>query len=91
LGLLQREVAERIGVTESTVTNWELNRTAPALRFLTRIIDLLGFDARPAGVSLADRLVTYRTAQGLSRKAAARMLGVDPGTLQKWESGRRSP
>lgn len=34
LGLLQREVTERLGVGEATVTNWELNRTIPALRFL---------------------------------------------------------
>src|SRR6266511_2668936 len=27
LGLLQREVAERLGADECTVTNWELNRT----------------------------------------------------------------
>jgi transcriptional regulator with XRE-family HTH domain len=50
LGLLQREFAERLGVTESTVTNWELNRTTPALRFLPAIIALLGFDPRPAGM-----------------------------------------
>jgi transcriptional regulator with XRE-family HTH domain len=29
LGLLQRELAERIGVSKETVTNWELGRTSP--------------------------------------------------------------
>ena len=48
LGLLQREVAEQLGVDKSTVTNWELNRTTPTLRFSPRIIGLLGFDPRPA-------------------------------------------
>lgn len=56
LGLLQREVAARLGVTESTVTNWELNRTSPKIRFLPGIIALLGYDPRPAGVTLADQL-----------------------------------
>ncbi len=79
LGLLQREVAERLGVTESTVTNWELKRTNPALRFLPRIIAQLGFDPRPTGATLAEQLVACRTARGLSREAAARLLGVDPG------------
>jgi transcriptional regulator with XRE-family HTH domain len=35
--------------------------------------------------------VTYRTARGLSREAAARMLVVAQGTLWRWESGRRTP
>lgn len=91
LGLLQRELADQLGVTESTVTNWELNRTAPALRFLPHIISLLGFDPRPAGPTLAQQLLTCRTARGLSREAAARLLGVDPGTLWRWEGGRRTP
>ncbi len=50
----QREVVERLGVGEATVTNWELNRTAPALRFLPGIITLLGCDLRPAAVTLAE-------------------------------------
>ncbi len=29
LGLLQWELAERIGVSKETVTNWELGRTTP--------------------------------------------------------------
>ncbi|HUQ15979.1 MAG TPA: helix-turn-helix transcriptional regulator [Gemmatimonadales bacterium] len=91
LGLLQREVAEWLGVTESTVTNWELNRTEAELRFLPRIIALLGFDPRPAGVTLGEQLLVCRTARGLSREAAARILGVDPGTLWKWESDQRTP
>ena len=38
LGLLQGEVADRLGVTESSVTNWELSRTEPELRFLPGIV-----------------------------------------------------
>jgi transcriptional regulator with XRE-family HTH domain len=91
LNLLQREVADRLGVTESTVTNWELNRTTPALRFLPRIIALLGVDPRPSGTTPIEQLVACRTARGLSREAAARILCVDPGTLWTWESGRRLP
>ena len=80
LGWLQPELTEQLGVDEGTVTNWELNRTAPGLRFLPRIIALLGFDPRPAGLTRADQLVTP-TRRGLSWEAAAQLLGVDPGTL----------
>jgi transcriptional regulator with XRE-family HTH domain len=91
LGLLQRELADSLGVTESTVTNWELNRTTPALRFLPRIITLLGFDPRPAGTTLAAELMSYRTGRGLSQEAAARLLAIDPGTLSRWERATRRP
>jgi DNA-binding transcriptional regulator YiaG len=91
LGLLQRELAERLGVAESTVTNWELNHTQPELRFRPRIINILGYDPRPGGATLADQLLVSRTGQSLSPEAAARMVGVGPGTLWKWESGRSVP
>lgn len=81
LGLPQREVAERLGVTESTVTNWELNRARPALRFIPGLIRLLGYVPYPAGMTLADRLVACRTAQGLSQEATAR----------RWERSVRVP
>ncbi|MGH7631103.1 MAG: helix-turn-helix domain-containing protein [Gemmatimonadales bacterium] len=47
LGLRQREVAEQLGVDPCTATNWELNRTSPALRYLPRILGLLGFYPSP--------------------------------------------
>jgi DNA-binding XRE family transcriptional regulator len=65
LGLLQREVAERLGVVPGTLTNWELNRTKPALRFLPGIINLLGFDPSAPGASLGERLKAWRHRAGV--------------------------
>jgi transcriptional regulator with XRE-family HTH domain len=42
LGLLQREVAELIGVTTLTITNWELGRTKPGARSLPGLLRFLG-------------------------------------------------
>src|SRR5207244_12451497 len=67
LGLLQREVAERLGVDETTVTNWELNRTTPTLRFLPGLVRFIGDAPRAAGASLGERLVTSRRGRGLSQ------------------------
>jgi len=91
LGLLQREVAERLGVDPCTVTNWELNRTSPALCFLPRIIGLIGFDPLPPGRSLGERFRAARRRAGCSRERFARLLGVDPGTLGRWERNLRVP
>ena len=71
------------GADQCTVTNWELNRTSPALRFIPALARFLGYLPLPAGGTLAERLVAYPTARGLSQEAAARLLGVDPGTLSR--------
>jgi transcriptional regulator with XRE-family HTH domain len=91
LGLLQREVAERTGADTSTVTNWELNRTEPALWFLPGIIRFLGYSPSTDDGSIGGRLLAYRRERGLSQAAFARLLGVDPGTLGRWERGLRMP
>ena len=91
VGLLQRELAERLGVDETTVTNWELNRTAPALRFLPGIVRFLGYVLRAAENTLGERLLGFRRERGLSQAAFGRSLGIDPGTLARWERGSRWP
>jgi transcriptional regulator with XRE-family HTH domain len=91
LGLLQREVAERLGVDQTTVTNWELNRTVPALRFLPGIIRLIGYVPVASGPSPADRLRHSRRSLGLSQKRLAGLLGVDESTVARWERGSRHP
>jgi transcriptional regulator with XRE-family HTH domain len=91
LGLLQREVAERLGVDHCTVTNWELNRTKPALRFLPGIINLLGFDPSAPSASLGERLKAWRHRAGLPQDRFARLIGIDPATLSRWERNLRVP
>ncbi|HKZ19445.1 MAG TPA: helix-turn-helix transcriptional regulator [Acidimicrobiia bacterium] len=42
LGLLQKDVAQQLGVSKDTVRNWEANRTQPGRLFLLRIAEFLG-------------------------------------------------
>jgi transcriptional regulator with XRE-family HTH domain len=91
LKMLQRDVAARIGVTESSVFNWEANSAAPELRYMPAIIRFLGYNPLPEGKTWGERLVRQRTTLGFSQKAAARRLGVDPSTLARWERGEVEP
>lgn len=91
LGLLQREAAERIGTDHCSVTNWELNRTNPALRFLPGIVRFLGYVPWAVNGSIGDRLLAYRRERAIPQDIMARRLGVDPGTLGRWERGLRIP
>jgi DNA-binding XRE family transcriptional regulator len=43
LGLFRREVAEMIGVDETTIYNWESNRNAPAARVIRRVVEFLSY------------------------------------------------
>ncbi len=75
--------------TPCTISNWELNRTSPALRFIPGLIRFLGYLPFPAGDTLAEQLMACRTALGLPQAAFARLLGV--GTLSRWEENLRAP
>jgi len=88
LGLFQKQVAEQIGVTESTIFNWESNETQPPNRHVPRIIAFLGYNPIVTGSSLAERLTSSRKLLGLTRKRAAAIAGLNESTLAKLERGR---
>jgi len=89
--LLQKQVADRLGVDKTSVYNWENNRTTPAFEYMPAIIRFLGYDPQPPARDWGDRLAQCRKAAGLSQKEAARQMQVDPGTLARWERGQRQP
>ena len=92
LGLLQKDVAKKIGVNKSTITNWELNHNFPELRFIPAIIEFLGYwPYDTSGDNLGQQIVAKRTKLGLSQKELALLLEVDPSTLGRWEQGRGQP
>jgi transcriptional regulator with XRE-family HTH domain len=91
LKMLQGEVAEQLGVDKASVFNWEANVGQPEIRFMPAIIRFLDYNPLPDAKSLAERLVRQRTTLGLSRDAAAMEIGVDAGTLARWERGEREP
>ena len=77
LGLLQREAAERIGVTECSVYNWENGVSSPDFRKLPKIIAFLGYNPVPEPTEEAERQEWKRRSMGLSQKeAAGRLDGV---------------
>ena len=92
LGLLQREVAEKLGVTKDSIHNWETNRKSPQLRFVPRIIEFLGYVPYDTqSEALGKRIVVRRRRLGLTQKELARRLGVDPSTLGRWERSEGRP
>jgi transcriptional regulator with XRE-family HTH domain len=91
LGLLQREVADRIGAMKDSVYLWEANRVAPTLPFLPKIVEFLGYCPYDPDWTPGERLTWIRRYRGLSQEVMARRLRIDPGTLARWEHGEREP
>lgn len=91
LGLLQKQVAEQMGVDQASVVNWEKNHSQPEFRYLPAIIAFLGYDPRPKPAGLPQQLVWFREGKGWSQKRLALELRVDPTTLARWERGERKP
>ena len=91
LKLIQRQVAAQVGVNVGSLRNWEANRSKPTVEFIRAIIRFLGYNPLPRGSTLAERLVSCRTAMGITQGESARRIGVDQSTLAKWERGEREP
>ena len=89
LGLLQRDVAEELGVNETSIHNREYNRSSPALRLLPRTLAFLGYGPydEPSEM-LGEHIMAFRRALGLTQKELAHHLGIDPSTLGRWERGK---
>jgi len=90
LGLSQQEVATIIGVSESTVWNWE-HRTDPELRYITKIIAFLGYIPFDCPKDPVDRLRYFKLVNGLTYEQLGRLMGRDPEQLTDWLSGRVKP
>lgn len=87
LKLSQREAARALRVGLATLRNWERGRTTVRDGYRPRVIRFLGVDPNPAG-SFPERIRAARHAAGLSQKALALRLELDPATVRAWEAGR---
>jgi len=86
--LLQIEVGRQLGVNECSIHNWETNLTSPSLVHIPKIIKFIGYI--PWKVSAGDIKIN-RQILGISQESLARRIGVDPGTVARWETGKRKP
>jgi transcriptional regulator with XRE-family HTH domain len=93
LKLLQRQVAQQLGVNHATITNWETNGAQPGVKYMPAIIRFLGYNPLPppSPGCLGERLVRCRTALGITQSELARRPEVEACTLARWERGERQP
>jgi DNA-binding XRE family transcriptional regulator len=91
-GLLQKEVADQLKVSEDTVTYWENNRVQPMIHHMPVIIQFLGYN--PFVIerkTLGGKIKYYRYVNGLSHKALGKLLFVNASTIGSWEINEFAP
>jgi transcriptional regulator with XRE-family HTH domain len=89
--LTQRQVANAIGVRQTSICDWETGKLAPSVACLPGIFRFLGYDPRPTPDTFGQRLVHLRETHGLSQRALAKLLRSDPLTLRRWENDQHQP
>lgn len=68
-GLTQRELALRLGTTQSAVSNWERGRDVPRVDTLARILEACGFEAD----------MSFRRQDDVDRAQIRQNLAMTPG------------
>ena len=66
LRLLQRNVADMIGVSECTIYNWENDGSQPATQYIPGIIDFLGYVPFECPEDILGRLAYFKRIKGLT-------------------------
>jgi len=90
--MLQKDVAKIIGTSTDTICYWENNRATPYISYIPNIIKFLGYVPFDTSCdTLREKIVTSRKLLGLSQRKYARLIGIDPSTLGKWEQGKSTP
>ena len=90
--LLQKDIALILKVNPDTIYNWENNRTDPELVFLPKIIEFLGYAPYFGPCrSLGEKIAKFRQSMGISQKSFAKLLGINPSTVERWENNSSKP
>jgi transcriptional regulator with XRE-family HTH domain len=85
------QAGRQLGLTASTIWNWENHQKEPGLQSLPAIVRFLGYDPLEPAETLGEQLVRYREIRGVSQKEMAGRFGIDPSTPRRWERGERQP
>lgn len=90
-GLRQRDLAVILGVNQFTLLNWEKGHTRPLARHYAAVIKFLGSDPVATPPSISGRLLSVRRRLGLTQAEFAEKVGLDEGSVCRWEAGSRRP
>ncbi|MBN1549949.1 helix-turn-helix domain-containing protein [bacterium] len=99
-GLLQKDLAEIIGVDECTIHNWECSHTSPHPLLIPKMIEFLGYNPSCENTDMdypiylrafGDHIRKKRFDDGIPQRDLAKQMKVSVDTIRDWEMGRTNP
>ncbi len=101
LGLLQRELAELIGVAAATIHNWECSHARPNSMHIPKIFEFMGYDpfdgeldsgySTICKMTFGDHIRKKRLDLGITQRNLAKQMGVSVDAIRDWEKDRTKP
>lgn len=102
MGLMQKDVADIVGVHASQLRAWESGRELPPEKYMDPLCGVLELDPDTVEWSEGhlrrleeggpgERLAMARGEAGLSAEELGRLVGVSLNAILSWERGDRSP
>jgi len=91
LDLEQKDIAKLLNVTKETIWNWENNRSEPEIKYYPPIMEFLRYCPYEHPKTWGEKLRLYRTYKGLTFRQFAKLVSVDPCSLQRWEKQEKLP
>lgn len=96
--MTQKELAEKTGLAEITIRQYEAGKYEPKHNNLQKIADALGVDCSDLVENryeerseFGKRLEYFRTKAGLNKSELARKMGVTPAMVRQYENGPKNP
>jgi transcriptional regulator with XRE-family HTH domain len=86
-GLSLERAGRQLGADASTLKGWEDGRFGVRRRHRGSVVAFLGYDPFPPERPWGEEVREKRLALGLTRKALAKVLGVNQETVAAWERG----
>ncbi len=84
-------MAQILGVTEQSITNWELGHSEPEVRYIPKIIEFIGYCPYDPAADPINRVEAIRKAFGLTQEKLAQILEVDESSLASWVRREHQP
>lgn len=91
-GLLQKDLANIIGVCEDSITFWETNKSQPSINYYPSIIKFLAYIPFEVDDStLGGKIKLYRFLNGLTQAQLAVKLNINESTVFHYEKNKHKP
>jgi DNA-binding transcriptional regulator YiaG len=89
-GFSQSELADKLGVSAGTVSNWERGESSPGPDTIERIQNIEASEEERETLS-GQEMKDLRGELDMSQSDLADRLDVSPGTVSNWETGKSQP